>query len=141
MEVFKTNKLLLTLLLIHPIDKDVKLAWKYLINFCGLFILCTEVISLIASVVHVIWYLKDLADILYMVFQITATIGTSATFIISVITRSKFEAVIKKVQDIYDSSKRLKLHFSIINFQNILILKIIFMQIQMKIPKNCWKRY
>lgn len=111
MELFKTNKLLLTLLFIYPIDKDVKLAWKYLINFGGSFIFCIELIGLLGSIFYLKGHLDDLADILYVFFQVIVSFGAIATFVICIIIRRKFEAFIETMQNVYDSSENLKLKF------------------------------
>lgn len=108
MELFKTNKILFTLVFIYPIDKGVKLAWKYLITFCGLFIIGIEVVSVIGSILYVFRHSNDLTEILYVFFQITAIFGAIITFLIGIILRRKFVALIKRIQNIYDSSKRFK---------------------------------
>lgn len=110
MELFKTNKLLFILFLILPIDKDVKLAWKYLIIFCGLFIFVVEVIGFIASIFYLLEHiLDDLSEILYVFFQITALSTAIIGFIIGIVIGGKFVTLIEGIQNIYDSSKNSKL--------------------------------
>lgn len=108
MELFKTNKLIFTLLFIHPIDKDVKLAWKLLIIFCGLFIFGSTTFFLIGSTFYLIRHVNDLAEILYTIAEVCAFVCVDLSFAIGIVNRNKYVALVKRMQDIYDSSKKLK---------------------------------
>lgn len=98
---------------IHPIDEDAKLAKKLLFIFCGIFIIGIEILSIIGSIAYVIRHINDLTEILYVSFQITSLISSISTFAIGITYRCYFVKIIGTIQAVYDSSKKLRLDFTI----------------------------
>lgn len=128
-----------TFLLVHPIQKDMKLARKYSIICCGLFIFCIQVFTLFGSIAYLIRHIDDLSEILYPFFQAVMLVCSISSFLIGVINRRRFEKLTRKIQQIYDSSKKLELDFSL----NIILVTSTFnsknMQAKMKTLRNCWR--
>lgn len=106
MELFKTNKVLLTLLLIYPIDKNKKLAWKYLNILLVSFMIGIGVISVVASISYAIQNINNLAEILYAIFLIISLCCSNLLFLTGLRMARRFIGLIKRFQDIYDTSEK-----------------------------------
>lgn len=108
MELFKTTKMILTWLLIYPIDKNVEIVWKYLNLVFGLFLLGVEVIGSISSAFYIFQNKNDLAEILYATFTAISLCFASIMFLTGVVTAHRFVNIIERIQGIYDISKKWK---------------------------------
>lgn len=102
MEFFKTYKLLAEFLMAYSIEKDMKSAWKFSI------ILCVQIFTYFGSIIYLIRHINDLSEILYPFFQAFMLICSISSFSIGVINCCEFVTLIKKIQQIYDSSMKSK---------------------------------
>lgn len=105
MKLFKTHKELFTLLLIRPIDEDVKKGWKFSIIVCGLFLFGLLILCLYGSIFHLFQYIDDLGEILCSISQIGAFVGAVLCFVVGIVIRPQFAVLIGKIQSIYDDSR------------------------------------
>lgn len=134
------RKFATTLLLSKNYSKAIQWSCLKPINCC-LSIFLMEATCLIGSILYAIRHLDDFSKVLYVFFQISALSGAIVIFVTSIILRRECIALIEKIQNIYDSSKKLKLGFLSNSIRNHQLANVNSennsLQIEMRIFENC----